>query len=126
MGMNQPRRLAAIYGILWMFAVIAPSGPIWAADGFFSGITDLPLMAKLSEDRSAAVVFDKPAGRIVTLIARGRVTRQAVMDYYGRALPQLGWKKDRPGRFRREGEVLNLTTTRTGQNLTVRISLSPE
>jgi hypothetical protein len=126
MEMSKPRRLPAIACILAMFAVFAPPSPVRAADGFFSGLPDLPLMPKLGEDRAAAVVFDKPEGRIVTLTARGRVSRNAVMGYYARALPQLGWKMDRPGRFRRDGEILLLTTFGTGKDLTVRISLAPE
>ncbi len=126
MEMSKPRRFPAIACIVAMFAVFTPSGPVWAADGFFSGLPDLPLMPSLGEDRAAEVVFDKPEGRIVTLTARGRVSRQSVMGYYARALPQLGWKMDRPGRFRRDGEILLLTTSGTEKDLTVQISLAPE
>ena len=83
-------------------------------------------MPGLSEDRSAAVIFDKPEGRIVKLIAKGRVSKSDVIRYYTRALPQLGWNIVQPGRFRRDGEILNLTISGTGKDLTIRMSLSPE
>jgi hypothetical protein len=122
----QPRRFPTIIRILGMLVVFALPGVVRAADGFFSGLPDLPVMPGLAEDRAAAVIFDKPEGRIVTLAARGRVSRKAVLQYYARALPQLGWKKTRPGRFRRDGEVLLLTISGTGKDLAVRISLAPE
>ena len=100
------RRLATIMSILGMFAVFALPGPGWAADEFFSGLPDLPVMPELVENRDAAVIFDKPEGRIVTLAAAGRVSREAVSQYYARVLPQLGWNKTGPNRFQRDGEIL--------------------
>jgi len=123
---NYPRFFVAALCIIGMFAVLAPPAPSGAADGFFSGIPDLPVMPGLSEDRSAAVIFDKPEGRIVKLIAKGRVSKSDVIRYYTRALPQLGWNIVQPERFRRDGEILNLTISGTGKDLTIRMSLSPE
>jgi hypothetical protein len=109
-----------------MFAAAILPGSVLAAGGFFSGLPDLPIMAGLTEDRAAAVIFDKPEGRIVKMTAKGSVTRAAVKIFYGRALPQLGWKKAGLGRFRRDGEILHLEVSGKGTDLTVRISLSPE
>jgi hypothetical protein len=120
------RHLATIMSILGMFAVFALPGPGWAADEFFSALPDLPVMPELVENRDAAVIFDKPEGRIVTLAAMGRVSREAVSQYYERALPQLGWTKTGPGRFQRDGEILNLKFFAKGKDLEVRISLLPE
>ncbi len=124
--MIRPRRLLTNFCILGMVTVFALPGVARAADGFFNGLPDLPVMPGLAEDPAAAVIFDKPEGRIVRAVARGRLSRKAVLQYYARALPHLGWKEIRPGRFRRESEVLVLTISGTGRDLTVRISLAPE
>jgi hypothetical protein len=120
------RRLVAALGILGLIAVFAPVGDARAADGYFSALPDLPLMTGLAEDLAATVMFDKPEGRIVKMTATGRVSRTAVMNYYARALPQLGWEIVRSGRFRREGEILLINISGTGNDLTVRFSLLPE
>ena len=120
------RRVVVTLCILGLIAVFAPFESAKAAGGYFSGLTDLPLMTGLTEDRAATVVFDKPQGRIVKMTATGRVSRAAVMNYYARALPQLGWKFARPGWFRRDGELLLINISGSGKNLTVQFSLSPE
>lgn len=94
--------------------------------GFVAGITDLPLMAGLAAVQDETMVFDKPAGRIVQAVARGRVDRTAVRAFYAGTLPQLGWKRVAENRFVREGEVLALELfDGTGQT-TVRFVLSPQ
>jgi hypothetical protein len=95
------------------------------ADGFFSNIEDLPVMPGLAELPGSAVAFDKPEGRIAEVGAAGDVTRDAVLAFYGRALPQLGWREIAPGRYAREGERLALDFARRGGRLTVRFALSP-
>ena len=78
------------------------------------------------EDSGDGPVLDKAGGAIKKLIAKGRVSKSDVIRYYTRALPQLGWNIVQPGRFRRDGEILNLTISGTGKDLTIRMSLSPE
>ncbi len=104
---------------------MAPAVRGTAAERFFSLVEDMPLMTGLTEIVEAGLVFDNPRGRIVTMFAKGNVARPAVLDYYGRALPQLGWKTTRPNRFSREGEILRLEFTKETDGLTVRFALSP-
>src|SRR5919106_2367086 len=93
-----PNRLRgwAVLSVLVAAAVVAVSGmPRHSAaedTGYVAGIADLPLMPGLEELPDAGVVFDKPAGRIVDAYAQGRVTPASVLDFYGKALPQLGWR----------------------------------
>jgi hypothetical protein len=96
-----------------------------AGDGFFGEIPDLPVMPVLTADPGAGVVFDTPAGRIVSVFATGTVARAAVLDYYGGTLPQLGWRPDGAARFRRESERLRIEFIETPDGLTVRFVLSP-
>ena len=83
-------------------------------------------MPGLEEMTDATVVFDKPAGRIVAVAARGAVSRAEVLAYYARVLPQLGWRRAGPAAFRREDERLRLSFAREDGTLVVRFALAPE
>lgn len=117
-----PRRILAG---AFLLAILAAGSPL-AAEGYFSGIPDLPVMPGLAEDVAAGVVFDKPAGRIVGMVATGGISRARVLDYYRDALPQLGWKPAGESRFRRDGEILRLEFFGDAGGLTVHFRLSPE
>jgi hypothetical protein len=97
-----------------------------AGAGYFSEIPDLPIMPLLTADPGAGVVFDTPAGRIISVFAKGKVAPGAVLDYYGGALPQLGWKPDGKVRFHREAERLRIEFIDNADGLTVRFVLSPQ
>lgn len=101
-----------------------------AADGFAETVSDLPLMPGLTEQTEHAMVFDKPNGRIVELAAAGPVDPSAVLGFYGRTLPQLGWRPRATGpdgaRFVRADEELSIAVDApTGGATTVRFSLTP-
>ncbi len=97
-----------------------------AGEAYFDEIPDLPIMPTLAADPGAGVVFDTPAGRIVTVFATGKVAPASVLDYYGGALPQLGWRPAGKARFRRESERLRIEFVENADGLTVRFVLSPE
>lgn len=103
----------------------AAQGISLPSDGFVEGVEDLPLMPGLANVDAAGLAFDTPQGRIIVAYASGRVTREAVLAFYGSTLPQLGWLREREGRFRREMESLQLEFSRTGAGLTVQFTLSP-
>jgi len=101
-----------------------------AGGAYFDEIPDLPIMPVLTADPGAGVVFDTPAGRIVSVFAKGKVAPASVLDYYGGALPQLGWQPDGKARFRRETERLRIEFIDNADGdyadgLTVRFVLSP-
>ena len=75
---------------------------------FVTGMGDVPVMPGLSAAENGALVFDKPGGRIVESVMRGRVGRKAVLAFYAQTMPQLGWKRVGDTRFEREGEQLRL------------------
>jgi hypothetical protein len=93
---------------------------------FVAEIPDLPLMPGLEEVPDAAVVFDKPAGRIVEAYAEGAVTRAAVAAFYARTLPQLGWRALGPEGYSREGERLSVVLLGVDGDLVVRFTIEPE
>jgi hypothetical protein len=96
--------------------------------GFVADVEDLPLMPGLSEIAGAGLVFDKPGGRIVEAYARGALTPEAVLAFYRRSLPQLGWVAAGPTAYHREGERLDLEVLGqdTSGTLVVRFSLGPQ
>lgn len=102
------------------------AGQTSAPLAFVAEIPDLPLMPGLAEVPDAAVVFDKPAGRIVEAYAEGAVTRDAVAAFYARTLPQLGWRMLDHGRYSREGERLSLVLLGADGDLIVRFTIEPE
>ena len=111
------RRLALL------LLLIAPIAAL--AGDFVAGTEDLPLMPGLVSVPGSSLVFDKPQGRIVEAQAAGKVTRDAVHEFYVSTLPQLGWKQAGADAWRREGEVLRLDFHDRDGELTVGFTLSP-
>lgn len=54
-------------------------------------ITDLPLMEGMTEKTDQGVSFDKPDGRILKTSAEIEMAPDAVLSFYAKALPALGW-----------------------------------
>ncbi|MCC3861898.1 hypothetical protein [Pseudemcibacter aquimaris] len=52
---------------------------------------DLPLMAGLTENQDAALLFDSPEGRIINAEANGNIKTADITFYYNGVLPSLGW-----------------------------------
>ena len=96
-----------------------------AEEAYFDEIPDLPLMPALTVDPGAGVVFDTPAGRIISVFAKGKVTSATVLEFYYGALPQLGWHPAGNARFSREAEELHIEFIYNSGVLTVRFVLSP-
>lgn len=127
-------RLTALFIAFALFAAAPSAG--WAqnrpvqsqgAPAFLSVIDDVPLMPGLTERPDAAVVFDKPEGRIIETEASGRLARAEVLKFYAASLPQLGWRARAEGRFLRDKEELALSfASGAGGALTVRFTLSPD
>ncbi len=109
-----------------MLLVLALSGRAVAEGGFIAGVEALPLMPGLSEIAEAGMVFDKPEGRIVEAFAEGPVSEQAVAEFYGTTLPQLGWQAGPGLSFQREGEQLQIDIRKEGAGVTVQYTLSPQ
>ncbi|MDJ0683963.1 MAG: hypothetical protein QNJ84_04640 [Alphaproteobacteria bacterium] len=113
--------------------VAAQDGQGQQAEGpaFLAGFEDVPLMAGLTVDPDAVLVFDSPAGRIAEAYAVGPVSWDAFATFYTTALTQLGWAPSAAGApgqslsFTREGEGLTLDRFGANGALTVRFTLAP-
>lgn len=97
-----------------------------AAQSFVEGSEDLPLAPVLTAVEGAGMVFDSPSGRIVEAFATGETERVAVLDFYRRTLPALGWEALEEGLYRREGERLAIDFFGSDGALSVRFTLAPE
>ena len=115
--------MRALILVLGLLAVLA--NPARAQGAFVAGIEDLPLMPGLTA-QGDAIVFDAPQGRVVEANAQGAPSRAAVLEFYARALPQLGWRLDGEGRFAREGERLVIEFPASQSATHVRFFLRPE
>ena len=73
---------------------------------FFSVIEDLPVMPQLVEDTGAAMTFESSAGRVAEVEANGLASSNAIDAYYEQSLPQLGWRPQSNGVYRRGKELL--------------------
>ena len=105
----------------------AGSGPGSApGSAYVAGIPDLPLMPGLKELPESGLVFDKPGGRIVEAFAEGAMTLQSVVAFYDETLPQLGWQREAPGAYLREGERLKLDLSQDARGITVHFRLFPQ
>lgn len=126
-GPAHPRRCwrNALIGLtfaLWSMAFLGDAG----ADGFVTGVEDLPLMPGLVEDTEAALVFDEPGGRLVEAYAYGPLSADEVTAFYSAVLPELGWRPIGELAFLREGEMLRIGLVPGDEGLVVQFVLSPE
>lgn len=112
---------------LALLALLA--GAVHAAEGDFTELTGVPVMAGLAEVPDSLVVFDKEEGRIIEAAAEGEATAADAAAFYREALHQLGWalEGESPAalRFTRDGERLAIEFA-AGARLVVRFRLGPE
>jgi len=120
--MTHPR----FFGVAALVVFIASAA--WAQDNrFVAGFEDLPLMPGLEQGKDSGTVFDSPAGRVIEAYAEGSVAAADVDAFYAETLPQLGWRRMSERRYRREGEILEITPHRADKaSVRVRFYLSPE
>jgi hypothetical protein len=77
---------------------------------FFTSLYDVPVMPGLTEVVELALVFDKPGGRIAEAAAFSKNTDEAaIRRFYTASLSQMGWQAAGEGRYRREGEILEIS-----------------
>lgn len=119
--------LAAALCVVVSLLIAASPRAAWAIE-YFSEIADLPVADGLAEQKDKSTVFDAPMGRIVTAYASGKITADAVRDFYDSALPALGWEQTGEGTFRRKNETLKIDVLggQDGSPVNVSFTLSAE
>ena len=122
-------QIATFLILCFLMIIVLPvkgTSKVCALDRFVSGVVDLPLMVGLEEIPGSVVVFSKAQGRIIDVTAHGPVTPKMAQRFYERTLPQLGWKKQNLGIWRRESETLRINFELASGQLVVRFSITPE
>lgn len=87
------------------------TGSIVLAEEFVTGFEDLPLAKNLTQDTDAGVTFDTPDGRFIRAEAKMTNKKEGfseIKKFYGKTLPELGWKKTGEEIWRRESEELKI------------------
>lgn len=93
---------------------------------FFEALYDVPVMPGLEEVKDQAMLFDKPDGRIASVVAASKtVNGTDIMRFYDEALPQLGWKKTSKNQYVRGSDRLVMDLTKTPPLTLVHFTLSP-
>lgn len=113
--------------VLIFLALLAIPSPVLAqSSGFFEALYDVPVMKGLQEVPAETMLFDKPDGRIATVVAASSSLKtQDILQFYGQTLPQMGWKKTKENQYVRDGEQLLMEIVPGHPVLAVRFTLSP-
>lgn len=104
------------YCLIGVFT-LAPN-TLWGQEAYLSLAQDIPLAPGLAEEQTRAVIFDKPQGRIIRMVAitdDNTIAAETISRFYQTTLPNLGWVRDdrkqdleQDLRFRRDGEALSI------------------
>lgn len=97
-----------------------------AADMTYSTtVEDLPLMPLLKENVDESIVFDIPQGRIVQVFAFTTESKEAIVAFYQKTLPPLGWVSDGELAYHRDQEKLLIKVIPLLKKTLVQFSFSP-
>lgn len=93
---------------------------------FFEALYDVPVMPGLKELPDQTMLFDKPDGRIASVVAASETLgRDQIVAFYYAALPELGWKKIAENQYVRDKSRLSVDVVRTPPLTAVHFTLSP-
>ncbi len=111
-----------------LFALCLLAVPAYAEkDRFFEALYDVPVMPGLQELPDQAMLFDKPDGRIASVVAASKtVGATDIARFYGETLPQMGWKKMAENQYVRAGDRLSMNIVRKPPLTLVHFTLSPD
>lgn len=115
-----------ILAFLVCFFIGYPAPAFTQDTQFFHAVPDLPLMEGLNEAEDLTLVFDKPAGRVIEVIATSQDAQgQDVQHFYDTVLPQMGWTRVSVNEFIRAGEHLSIGYDSEPEQLVIRVSITP-
>jgi hypothetical protein len=120
----------AIFILLFVFIILIPDARA-APDNkpalFFTALADVPAMHGLIELEDYTLVYDKPEGRIIEMVARlENNTIESVTHYYQATLPEFGWQALHNNNYVRGAEHLIISyESRDGRDY-VRFTVQPQ
>ena len=93
---------------------------------FFEALYDVPVMPGLEELPDQAMLFDKPDGRIASVVAASKTVGEAdIRRFYEETLSQMGWKKSTQNQYVRGADRLSLEVVRRAPITVVHFTLEP-
>lgn len=93
---------------------------------FFEALYDVPVMPGLEEVKEQAMLFDKPDGRIASVVAASKTLNASdITRFYDESLPQLGWKKTAQNQYVRGSDRLVMDLSKSPPLTVVHFTLSP-
>ena len=93
---------------------------------FFEALYDVPVMPGLEEVKEQAMLFDKPDGRIASVVAASKTLSAGdISRFYDESLPQLGWKKTAQNQYVRGSDRLVMDLSKSPPLTVVHFTLSP-
>lgn len=103
------------------------AAPVMAGEGrYFEALYDVPVMPGLEELPDQAMLFDKPDGRIASVVAASKALKEAdVRAFYQETLIQMGWKKNGQNQYLRGGDRLSMDITSRDPLTVVHFTLEP-
>ena len=94
---------------------------------FFEALYDVPVMPGLEEVKDQAMLFDKPDGRIASVVAASKsLNAGEISRFYDESLPQLGWKKTAQNQYVRGKDRLVMDLSKSPPLTVVHFTLSPD
>ena len=112
----------ALFAILCLTAVGAAAGQ----GKFFEALYDVPVMPGLEELPDQAMLFDKPDGRIASVVAASKTVGEAdIKRFYEETLSQMGWKKSTQNQYVRGSDQLSLEIVKRPPLTVVHFTLEP-
>jgi hypothetical protein len=101
--------------------------PAFAGTGrYFEALYDVPVMPGLEELPDQAMLFDKPDGRIASVVAATKTVKEAdIRHFYEDTLAQMGWRKSAENQYVRKGERLSMKIAAHPPLIVVHFTLEP-
>lgn len=121
--MGAVKRILLVFLLLCGGAFAAQAGQ---GSGFFEALYDVPVMDGLEELKDQAVLFDKPDGKIASVVAASKsLNAPQIEAFYAKTLPQMGWRKTNNNQYIRADEQLAMDISVQKTLTIVQFTLSP-
>ena len=93
---------------------------------FFEALYAVPVMYGLEELPDQAMLFDKPDGRIASVVAASKTLSETeIARFYGETLIQMGWKKAAQNQYVRGKDRLSMDVMKRPPLTLVHFTLEP-
>ncbi len=128
------RTLRAIVPVICLLMIVPCAAIAQVSDAvavkpaaFFEALYDVPVMPGLEEAKDQAMLFDKPDGRIASVVAASKTLGTAdISRFYAESLPQLGWRKTAENQYVRGSDRLVMELVKKPPLTIVHFTISPD